>query len=256
MNINRINEIHINTFGTKMKIVNYRKWNDIDVQFLDEHNFIKKHVTYSNFKKGKIKNPYDKCLYGVGAIGDGKFRVKVSTNGAYTQEYTAWVNMLKRCYYKRDTALNSAYIDKCHVCDDWLIFQNFASWFEKNKYQVDERLHVDKDIKNPNNKVYSPDNCLLVPQRINMLFLNLPNNKTLPNGIKRIQNGKFSAKYNNIELGTYNTLEEAYYIYSAKKKQEIVKIANEYKNIIPKEVYDALVDYEFSIENDKNYTVT
>ena len=24
---------------------------------------------------------------------------------------------------------------------------------------------------------------------------------------------------------------------------------------IPKEVYDALVDYEFSIENDKNYTV-
>ena len=50
-------------------------------------------------------------------------------------------------------------------------------------------------------------------------------------------------------------MEEAYYIYSAKKKQEIVKIANEYKNIIPKEVYDALVDYEFSIENDKNYTV-
>lgn len=88
-----------------------------------------------------------------------------------------------------------------------------------------------------------------------MLFLNLPNNKALPNGIKRIKSGKFSAKYNNIELGIYNTLKEAYYIYSAKKKQEIIKIVNEYKDIIPKEVYDALVNYEFSIENDKNYTV-
>lgn len=31
ININRINELNVNTFGTKMKIVNYRKWNDIDL---------------------------------------------------------------------------------------------------------------------------------------------------------------------------------------------------------------------------------
>lgn len=238
-----------------MKIICYRRWNDIDVQFLDGHKFVKKHVTYSNFKRGEIKNPYDKCLYSVGAIGDGNFRVKESTNGAYTQEYTAWVNMLKRCYYNKDTALNAAYINKCKVCDEWLNFQNFASWFFKNKYQIDERLHVDKDIKNPSNTVYSPENCILVPQRINMLFLNLSNNKGLPNGIKRAQNEKFLATYNNTELGIYNTLEEAYYVYSTKKKQEIIKIANEYKNIIPKEVYDIIVNYEFLIENDKNFKV-
>ena len=30
-------------------------------------------------------------------------------------------------------------------------------------------------------------------------------------------------------------------------------MANEYKGIIPNEVYDAVIAYEFSIENDKNY---
>lgn len=238
-----------------MKIVRYKKCDDMDVEFLDDFHFVKKHVTYSNFKRGEIKNPYDKCLYGVGAIGYGKFKVKESTNGKYTQEYTAWVNMLKRCYYKNETALNSAYINKCTVCDEWMIFQNFALWFEKHKYPVNERLHVDKDIKNPSCKIYSPENCILVPQRLNMLFLNVPNNKGLPNGIRKMKNRSFSAKYINTELGTYSTLEEAYFIYSKKKKQEIIKIANEYKDIIPMEVYNTIISYEFSIENDKNYKV-
>lgn len=38
-----------------------------------------------------------------------------------------------------------------------------------------------------------------------------------------------------------------------KKKEDIVRLANEYKNIIPREVYDAIIAYEFDIKNDKNY---
>lgn len=49
------------------------------------------------------------------------------------------------------------------------------------------------------------------------------------------------------------TLEEAYSVYVKKKKEDIIKIANEYKNIIPDYVYEALIQYEFNIENDKNY---
>ena len=37
------------------------------------------------------------------------------------------------------------------------------------------------------------------------------------------------------------------------KKEEIVKVANSYKGIIPNEVYDAVISYEFSLSNDKNY---
>ena len=38
-----------------------------------------------------------------------------------------------------------------------------------------------------------------------------------------------------------------------KKKENILSYAEEYKNIVPKKVYDALVNYEVLIENDKNY---
>ena len=38
-----------------------------------------------------------------------------------------------------------------------------------------------------------------------------------------------------------------------KKKEEVVRIANEYKKVIPEKVYNALIAYEFKIENDKNY---
>ena len=38
-----------------------------------------------------------------------------------------------------------------------------------------------------------------------------------------------------------------------KKEATIKRIAEEYKNIIPKKVYDALYSYKVLIANDKNY---
>ena len=35
-----------------MKIVQYRSNDDIDIEFLDEFHYIKRHNTYSNFKAG------------------------------------------------------------------------------------------------------------------------------------------------------------------------------------------------------------
>ena len=49
---------------------------------------------------------------------------------------------------------------------------------------------------------------------------------------------------------------EAYFVYVQKKKEDIIKIADEYRNVIQDYVYDALIKYEFKIENDKNYQKT
>jgi len=62
--------------------------------------------------------------------------------------------------------------------------------------------------------------------------------------------GKYSGK----ELGVYKTIEEAFAIYSNKKEEIIKQIADEYKNVIPDKVYNALYEYKVSIHNDKNYT--
>ena len=74
----------------------------------------------------------------------------------------------------------------------------------------------------------------------------------MPNGIKKYVGG-YLAKYNSEELGVFETIEKAYEIYSRKKKEAVVEIANEYKNIIPVHVYNALLAYEFDMENDRNY---
>lgn len=59
-----------------MKIIRYGGWEDIDVQFQDEFYYIKEHQTYSNFKSGVIKNPYDRTVFGVGYVGVGEYKTK------------------------------------------------------------------------------------------------------------------------------------------------------------------------------------
>ena len=247
-----LGEIKENNKGTKMKIIAQRSTDDIDVEFLDDYHYVFKHNIYQNFKSGGIKNPFDKTVYGVGYLGDGKYNGWV--NGKPTVEYYIWQQIICRCYNENDKEKYGSYYDISEVCSEWLNFQNFAQWYNEHKYECDGRLHVDKDIKYPGNKLYSPYHCILVPQRINMLFSNKRNKRGLPNGIQKNKKG-YLAKYNGEELGRFSTLEEAYTVYSKAKKNAIIIIANEYKNQIPEEVYNALLNYEVRIENDKNYTI-
>lgn len=232
-----------------MKIIRYGNWDDIDIEFLDEFHYIKEHQAYVNFKNGSIKNPYDVTVNGVGYIGIGKYKtVRDDNPKRHTDAYNTWVTMLYRCYCDEDTV----YFRESTVCKEWLCYQNFAEWYEKNKYEVKGRLHLDKDVLFAGNKEYAPNKCILLPQRINMLFMNKTNARSLPNGIVKQGNG-YLAKYDHEDLGVYKTLNEAYDIYSKKKKEEVINIANEYKNIIPNHVYEALLAYEFDIHNDRNY---
>ena len=248
----KIGLIKENTNGTLMKIIAYRSSNDIDIEFLDKHHYVKTHTTMSNFNSGSIKNPYDLTLHGIGYIGEGKFKAKISKRNI--PEYDCWKSIIERCYWADKQIKNKAYYMISEICEEWKNYQNFAEWYHENKYDVEGRLHIDKDILYPGNKVYSPYHCLLVPQRINMLFVNKQNKRGLPNGIKKDGN-KYYAKYNSTELGSADTVEKAYELYAKRKKEEIIKIAEEYKKIIPNKVYEALLNYEVRMENDKNYLI-
>ncbi len=246
----RLGEIRNSNSGTPMKIIKYVDYQNIDVMFLDDHNYVKTHATYSNFKNGCIKNPYDKNVYGIGYLGLGNHVIKIGKDKS--QPYKAWHELIARCYADKKKDTFPAYYDICTVCQEWLCYNTFADWYEKNKYECNGRLHLDKDILYPGNKIYSPYTCLLVPQRINMLFTNKPNKRGLPNGIVRYGSG-YLAKYSGIELGVYKSIEEAFEIYAYKKEQIIKQIADEYKSVIPDKVYNALYEYKVSIYNDKNY---
>lgn len=236
-----------------MKIIRYVSCNDITVQFLDDFKF-ERDTTYSNFKRGMVRNPYDKTVLDMGYLGVGKYLTQDET-GENSREYMCWKHMIERCYVEKHADIHQAYYGICSICDEWLNFQVFSEWYEQNKYECEGRLHLDKDILVAGNKVYSPSTCLLVPQRLNMLFMNKPNNRGLPNGIVKQKNG-YLAKYGGEKIGIFSTVEDAYYEQTKKKKEEIVLVANEMRDILPDKVYNAVLSYGFDIKNDKNYKIT
>lgn len=196
---------------------------------------------------------YEKLKYGIGYIGNGIYKIR--ENGRSTRMYDTWKDMLRRCYSEKQEERYPTYKD-CTVCDEWHNFQNFAQWYEENYYEIDEeRMCLDKDILNKNNKIYSPKTCIFAPNRINTLFVkNNINRGKYPIGVSYHKaTNKIRARckdgYNNIiEIGFYETVEKAFYNgYKPFKEKTIKDIANKYKDKIPQKLYDAMCKYEVEI---------
>lgn len=253
--IDRTGEVNYNNFGSKMIIIEYRKAIDIDIYF-PKYNWTAENVQYGNFKKGNVACPYERSIYGVGYLGEGKY--KIWENGKQTKCYKVWCSMLQRCYDSKYKEKHLTYID-CEVCEEWLCFQNFAEWYYNNYYEVEgERMHLDKDILVKGNKIYSPDNCIFVPERINTLFTKC--NKSRGNyliGTSLFFNGKYVAHCSLIDpktgkskykhLGYYTTQQEAFNVYKQFKEKNIKQVAEYYKDQIPQKLYNAMYNYKVEI---------
>lgn len=247
---NRIGEENRNKFGSLMQIVNYRKSVDIDVYF-PEYDWLYEHARYEKFKSGSLKCPYEPRNYGVGYIGEGPY--KSSYGKVHSKVYDIWNHMLQRCYSDISVYKYPSYAD-CYVCDEWFNFQNFANWYELNYYEIPgEQMNLDKDILVKGNKVYSPDTCVIVPHFINSLFIKSDIVRgDLPIGVN------FDKRYNTynvhcnnrgelIWLGSYKSVDEAFNVYKSYKENIIKNIAEEYKSMIPDELYIAMINYEVEI---------
>ena len=235
-----------------MKIIAYRRNDDIDVEFQDEYHYVK-NTTYTNFKRGNVKNPYDKDLFGIGYLGVGKYKCKRDNEDNLSEVYETWMGMLRRCYF--DDTKFPAYYDRCIVCDEWHNFQNFAQWYDNNYYEIEnEKMCLDKDILIKGNKIYSPDTCVFVPQSINSLFIKSDKARgDLPIGVTK-EHKKYSAQCCNTlgikrRIGIYNTSEEAFLAYKEAKEETIKMIADHYKNLIPEKLYNAMYEYEVNIND-------
>ena len=230
--VNRIGETMVSNSNMIMKIVEYNGCDNIVIEFEDKY---RKKSTYGNFKKGEIRHPSSKYVYNIGYLGNEK-REHLS--------YDFWHGMMKRCYSKneRDLIKYSSYKD-CYVCEEWHNYSNFKKWFNENYYEIkSERMELDKDIIIKNNKIYSPNNCTFVPQRINKLFTkNKANRGDSMIGTYKTYNNKFISNFDN---KTYNSEYEAFYLYKKAKESHIKQIADKYKDKIPQRLYDAMYRYE------------
>ena len=246
--IDRTGETNINNQGIKMTIIKYNGIKEVEVEFEDR---VKRKCEYKIFKSGQLTNPNYKSVYSIGYLGEGVHKTKINNKASKT--YVVWQHMLQRCYDKEFQKTNTTY-KGCSVCEEWHNFQNFAEWFNKNYYTIgDEVIALDKDILIKDNKLYSPETCVFVPQRINSLFVKC--NKIrgyLPIGvIYREKSKKYEARCSANKflkhIGYYNTSKEAFNAYKQFKENYIKQVADEYKNDIPKKLYKAMYNYEVEI---------
>jgi hypothetical protein len=211
--------------------------------------------TYSNLAKGLVKNYRYPNVYGIGYWGDGTYR-----KSNYAREYQVWADMLYRCstYYKvkyHNTYLNA------HVSAEFADFSYFCKWIiSQNNYlqwKNGERWCLDKDIiGGKGNKEYSPENCCLVPNNVNTLFVKKDKNRgNLPIGVMKNHNNYMAMCSNPIVskrqyyLGTFSTPEMAFAAYKKCKEDIIKQVADsEYANgNITKRCHDAMYQYEVEI---------
>lgn len=246
----RIGEVAYNKYGSKMEIIKYNNSKDIDILF--DSGYISTRKMYSNFIKGRAQSPYCKKTKGVGFIGEGKYTATIE--GKHTDAYRRWAHMIRRCYSNEFKEKYSAY-KNCTMSEDWLNFQNFAEWQNNNHYTIsDEKMHLDKDILEKGNKIYSPETCIFVPHRINNLFIKSGVRKgSCPIGVhwaKSVE--KYNAhcqdaNLNYFNIGYFDNSNDAFLAYKHKKEEVIKQVADKYKDYIPKKLYNAMYRYEVEI---------
>lgn len=236
-----------------MTIKEYYSYSDIVVEF--ENGFCK-HTSYQRFKLGYVINNYHKnVVNGHGFLGLSKSK----ENGKHKKSYLVWRSMLERCYNPNTHRKEPTYIG-CTVCEEWECYENFEKWYLENYYEVnDEKMCLDKDILVKGNKIYSPSTCVFVPQRINNLFTKTNSKRgTYPIGVSYYPRynkfcvhcsiiNKSNGKKSHKTLGCYDSVDEAFNIYKDFKESYIKSIAEDYKYVIPSNLYNALINYNVEI---------
>lgn len=169
-----------------------------------------------------------------------------------TAAYRAWIQMLRRCYNKKEHSNHNKTYSDCSVVNTWLLFSNFKKWFENPNNGYISGYHLDKDILVKGNKIYSPETCCFVPSKINSLFTKRAADRGLyPIGVTKVKSGRYWARLGErrLGLGVFDTPEEAFNAYKIAKEQHIKELADKYfkEGKITQRVHDALMKYEVEI---------
>lgn len=185
---------------------------------------------------------------GVGYDSKGFHKATISRKK--TKAYQTWVNMMIRCYSENYHKKKPTYIG-CSVAKEWHDFQNFADWFNLQKYK-DLPYELDKDLLSPNNKIYSSKTCCLVPRDLNVLLIDSRSVRgDCPQGVDLVRStGKYRAQLSingsHVHLGWFNSPSEAHQIYKRAKERYVKNKALEWANRIDWCVFVALMNWQLA----------
>lgn len=116
-----------------------------------------------NVKKGKINDPFEKSVLGIGYLG---IFPRVSY---WRPAKQLWSNVMKRCYNPKDYMgyYGRAFVDERWHCfanflEDLPTLENFDKWLAAKA--GGPPYNLDKDLKQEGNKVYCREACSFVTE--------------------------------------------------------------------------------------------
>lgn len=215
----------------------------VKIRYL-ENNYTK-YYDARMLRKGNIRSPFQKAVFGVGYLGTGDNKSS-DENGKPTSEYRRWKAVLNRCYNKNNLNKKDSSYDKCTVSDNWLNFQNFATWLKNQKgYYLD--WQIDKDLLVANNKIYSEETCCMLPQEINCAIMGKSRicNNNLPCGVTyHKHNNCYIASTGENYLGSYRDVESAWQEVKKFKESLVKSLANKYVDNLSNIAYNSLIEFK------------
>ena len=172
------------------------------------------------------------------------------------KEYLLWYSMLSRCYSSYTKKVRPTYENV--TCDEsWLSMKKFindVSNIHRYDHCLEDGWVLDKDILVKGNKHYSIKTCCFVPSEINgSLTIRSLHRGDLPLGVTKNRAGKYVSRCgydgSRLHIGVYDTVDEAFNAYVKVKKSELKRLADKYRYLISEDVYFALINREFNIDD-------
>ena len=136
--------------------------------------------------------------------------------------------MLHRCYSDKYKQKNKTYLE-CFVCDEWLKFSSFDSWFCINYI---DGYQLDKDLLSIGNKEYHPSRCIFIPPWLNSFTIACDSSRgEYPVGVSRKSNGRFSSRCRRggklINIGTFSNPIDAHIAWRNEKMNQCIAMKDD-----------------------------
>lgn len=176
-------------------------------------------------------------LYGIG-VNDADYVVHIREfiDGSYKTiwrcpYYTKWNDMIRRCYCNNQSKTNLSYAASI-VAPEWHYFMAFREWMIKQDWQGKQ---LDKDLLIPGNKVYGPETCVFLDEKVNIFLVERDSERgEWPIGVSfHKRDRKFQAYCRSVNgakrkyLGLFDTPEEAHQAWLTYKLSQAIILASE-----------------------------
>lgn len=174
-----------------------------------------------------------------------------------TEKHRKYTNMMTRCYNSNWQDIWGEQYKGTTVCDEWLNDkESFFNWMDANYYEVEgQKMDLDHNILDHNNKEYSPDKSIIAPHDINVMYENLEVGVT--NITYNSRSGTYTVKV--MDDGEYitdtgfKTYNEALDCYCAIKEWILWEKADALKDDIPYKLYNRMLNTNVKDINQKHY---